>query len=354
MRSREALVRQSLAPDHYDKVYWQRAWITREGGDGLPASNDPAWMARMDAWSRRQVCHTDLLSCLDFDTNGGLSRVWHRSAVGRRPIASVQRPTMAVLRKQSSRVEVWSALRAERAAEIHAQLAPQFAFWSSVMHLHPASTPYTIELLMLALKFASSVVQRLKFALACPRPADLSPRIQPMIAARGFYALPSGHATEAFMVAHLLPRLVARDGWGLSENQELTAQLGRQAERIATNRVVAGVHFHVDSGAGLVLGRSLAEYLCDVCEGSGWSHRCFDGTQFGDSDFVADVAGKTLAPDAAAYRMTLRDGSQSPEGPPDQSSGSRPGGLPTSPCQWLWRQAAAEWRSSPAPQPAVR
>ena len=78
-----------------------------------------------------------------------------------------------------------------------------------------------------------------------------------MITTPGHGAYPSGHATQAFMLARLLDGLL-----GLSIHAPSKAlQLYRQASRIATNRVVAGVHFPVDSVAGRLLGHVIAEYV---------------------------------------------------------------------------------------------
>ena len=52
---------------------------------------------------------------------------------------------------------------------------------------------------------------------------------------------------------------------GQSSTSQLGQQLNLTARRIADNRVIAGVHFPIDSPAGFVLAEVMADYLLARC-----------------------------------------------------------------------------------------
>jgi hypothetical protein len=308
-------------------------------GDALPQRHGQ-WLSRMSTWARAQVFDVELMRKLSFEHAKDDVCLQHDGMT----VARIGRPELKQFVGQARRVESWAALRSERAPEILAQIAPQFPFWSSIVNISDSYAPYTAELLNVALRLASSVVQWMKFSLVCPRPWDFSPRVQPMIESPGFYAYPSGHGTQAYMVAQLLIHLTNRatltpNVGSLPAFEEMKVQLWRQAERIATNRVVAGVHFPVDSAAGCALGRSLADYLAHRCTGIAWHERHFTGTAFeGDLDFddkplISDknttdyykCLGERRRPSAAPTLASLCDEARS------------------NPLAWLWVQAAREW-----------
>ncbi len=58
-----------------------------------------------------------------------------------------------------------------------------------------------LELMSALVAFASFVVQQAKAILDVPRPSLLTERIQPMLPVPPYSAFPSGHATEAVLVA---------------------------------------------------------------------------------------------------------------------------------------------------------
>jgi len=163
----------------------------------------------------------------------------------------IESPTPTTFQADLAKVEAMATLRAERSVEIFAQERFNPAFWAAVLPLNPKSTPYTLELMGAVVSIASFVVQRCKAFLGLPRPADLSPRIQPMLPAPQSSTYPGGHAIESALLAHVLVLLLTGtvkdttgEGWLLTVGK----MLHELAARIAENRVVAGIHFTIDRG----------------------------------------------------------------------------------------------------------
>lgn len=304
----------------------------------LPSVDDPESMQRWEPWVRAYVCQAAMLEPLAFSKVGthGVG-IWHVEThvssppdappvltTTPKPLARLNRPNVTVFKEQIKKVLSWADLREERAAEIVAQIDPQFAFWASVVYLHPSRTPRTLELINMAMLLAVNVEMQFKHALACWRPVEYSAQIQPIITTPGHGALPSGHATQAYTVAHVLQRLL-----DLPDPHPISVQLQRQSARIATNRVVAGVHFPVDSIAGRLLGETLGEYFVARCKTSRkWTPRFFDGTVMTGHEDLMPPTQPLDGPNAPDFYK--------PFGNKESATGS--GVL-----KYMWEKALKEW-----------
>jgi hypothetical protein len=256
-----------------------------------PKLDQPNELAVCGPDVRMKVLILELLQDLHFSAKDEAARVTLGGADGAPLLAQIVRPPAGVFQQQAAEVGKWAARRAERAPEILSQVGPQMAYWSAIVNLSPERTPKTLEFCHAAMTFASFVVQRVKHILSCKRPLAYDRTLQPMILTPAFSAMPSGHATEAFMMAHLLTQLC-------KPGKADALLLQRQAERIATNRVIAGLHFPVDSIAGRMLGQTLAEYLLHRSIGKPWTARSFLGPEVaGNAAFKYDEPMDTQAPD---------------------------------------------------------
>ena len=230
----------------------------------------------------------------------------------------------------------------------HAKSYPKFKIDLEVIRglLEASTTPKTFELITSSIQIASHVVQRMKYLLVCPRPAQYSDLIQPMIQTPEHFAFPSGHATQAFAIARILAELIEPG----NPASHLSQVLQRQAEMIATNRVIAGVHFHVDSIGGRVLGNSLAEYLIHRAKGgAGWVPRTLDGSATnGDVCSLLNAElDLSVAIDAAGGKDLLPEYSGNDQSTPTgigAGAGAATNRTPATAWEWLWSQADAEWR----------
>ena len=105
---------------------------------------------------------------------------------------------------------------------------------------------------------------------------------------------------------------------------------GRLAARIATNRVVAGVHFPVDSAAGRLLGTALAEFLVARATGTKVHERGFDGRLF-------------EGPHGEPLDFSLHQSMNHTHGHAYTRSAGTTGVGNAPLLAWLWEEALKEW-----------
>jgi len=291
-------------------------------------------LTRWEDGPRITACLSELLEGLVFTTQNASKQATlehanlHASPIKRRPLITLRAPGKAVFKKQLDLVAAYADLRADRAAEIAAQMAPPLALWASVVGIQPHRHKKTLQVLDLAFSLAVHVHMRFKHVFASARPVELSPQIQPMIPTPGHGSWPSGHATEAFIVATVLEALLNAANPAVANGSACREQLQRLAARIAINRTVAGVHFPVDSAVGRLLGTALGEFLVARSTGASMRPRGFDGRLF--------VGTGNEAKDFSLHDA-LDSGAGSVSGPAVA--------LAAAPLlAWLWQGAVQEWQ----------
>jgi hypothetical protein len=215
-----------------------------------------------------------------------------------------------------------------------AQIDPQYAFWSSILYLHPDRTRRTFELINMVLQFCIYVEMRFKHALACYRPVEYNAEVQPMITTPGHNTFPMGHATQAYAVACVLKKLVSLDPAVHPAHQWAIDQLDRLTARIATNRVVAGVHFPVDSMAGRMLGVALGEYFYGRCTG--------DQTFMNRKFLAAGIDGANATTDFNPFNTTIAPIQDLGQGPFYSATGGA-GVVRSDVMKHVWHKARKEW-----------
>jgi acid phosphatase (class A) len=92
------------------------------------------------------------------------------------------------------------------------------------------------------------------------RPSQVCPALNPPVTVPGHASYPSGHSTQAMLMAATLGQVFE----GKTQNGVLPA-VRALAERIAVNREIAGLHYASDTAAGRLLAEALLPIL-KTCE----------------------------------------------------------------------------------------
>jgi membrane-associated phospholipid phosphatase len=228
------------------------------------AGNMEGWAG----WVRASLYLTDFLRDMNWsvDTKPSSERIallWQG-----KPFMSLQRPSIELFQQQLALMRDYMDQRHERAAEILSQLGYPIDYFATIMGLNAARNPYTFELIAITQVITSHIAMVAKHHLACRRPDRLGPTVMPMIPTPGHGTFPSAHAAEAFAVATVLDGLLKaiRPAQHYPEPEKLRRLIYKQAERIAINRTVAGMHFPVDTWAGATLGVAIGQII--VAKGS--------------------------------------------------------------------------------------
>ncbi|MEO8320683.1 MAG: phosphatase PAP2 family protein [Bradyrhizobium sp.] len=150
-------------------------------------------------------------------------------------------------------------------SEALAQRGNLDTYWAGLLMYNKNSHPATYRLTQIALHVAQFQAMHYKFNPGVPpnsppntlplpprpRPSQLSPSLMPPIDVPGHASYPSGHATESYLLAGMLAKIVPAAANLTDPN---SAPLLRLAERVARNREVMGLHYPSDSKAGKYLG----------------------------------------------------------------------------------------------------
>ena len=158
-------------------------------------------------------------------------------------------PDKKTVQKELELLHVYSTQRDEqKLAEINREVTLDNAFFgSTTLTAIAENKPHTSAFIKYTIEKSGFVIFRFKKAFDRVRPSFLDPTLTTAIDVPLHPAYPSGHATQATLVAFVLSELDPTNSEAYFAS----------ADRIAQNREVAGVHYPSDSAAGKLLGQKL-------------------------------------------------------------------------------------------------
>lgn len=125
----------------------------------------------------------------------------------------------------------------------------------ALLNVTPNSHPNTCRVMTTASLIALQVAMHWKAYYKRPRPSQICPALLPPIQVPGHASYPSGHATQAHLVAACLKSVMP------ASVQPMVNDLTVLADRIARNRQIAGLHYQNDTDAGVRLAGDIYNIL---------------------------------------------------------------------------------------------
>jgi hypothetical protein len=142
----------------------------------------------------------------------------------------------------------------EQISQIKAQAVnPMPLFWKCA-GIDESRNPDKARRILMAVADTEAVVVSSKRRFNRLRPSVVLPDIRPVVPVPPYAAYPSGHATQATVIAHLMAELAPKSARQL---HALAAQVGR-------NREVAGLHYASDTDTGFSLGARLSKIFLSL------------------------------------------------------------------------------------------
>jgi hypothetical protein len=140
--------------------------------------------------------------------------------------------------------------RADALAEILSQSNEFISYFLNMMTARPGAYPATTKVLSIASLVGTFVAMYFKNLYGRPRPSQLCPALLPPIEIPGHASFPSGHSTQAHLMALCMQDVFNKLPQPNTMNT-MVDDLWTLADCIARNREIAGLHYPSDSAAGI-------------------------------------------------------------------------------------------------------
>jgi len=159
---------------------------------------------------------------------------------------------------------LFAMARDERASALGEILTQDVEFITAFMEalaMTPGSHYRTFRMLHIASLMGSFAALHYKHVFDRPRPSWEMPALMPPVPVPGHSSFPSGHSTQAHLMAMCMGLVFDRAIPLLRHKEALKETLNALARRVARNREIAGLHYRSDSEAGEILASHVLDRL---------------------------------------------------------------------------------------------